>query len=242
MSNTNTTATATKPAAKIAKKKAAVPALSANDLLAGAFGAAAPAAKTKSKTYPIAVVAPDAVDNFIKATAEVKAATATVKTARALIEQGDTEEVAMQWLKANAGQNEPKNLQANGTGDNAVLLQFKDAYPQVPRTEIVAAIGEDKTAASFTETFHITLKGDKVPEAKRTELVQGIIALMQKLSLNTDQTSEDAVLIYKNLVKPNEGFHAKRHTALTFEENVALQAVIAPTFSISVRNQTAAAE
>ncbi len=229
-----------KPASKKAAKS--TPAPDANAMLASAFGTPVPAAKTKTKTYPAAKVDAAAVDAFIKATTEAKAADALVKTSRALIEQGEQEDVATQWLRANAGQLESTNLQANGTGDNALLLQFKDAYSQVPRADIVEAIGEDTTAAYFTETFQITLKGDKVPEDKRAELVQGLIALMQKLSLNTNQTSKEAALVYRNLVKPVEGFHDKRHTALTFAQNEALQAVITPTFSISVRNQTAPAD
>lgn len=91
----------------------------------------------------------------------------------------------------------------------------------------------DETLARFEANFDlglsIGLKFSEVPEEKRQPLIDALLPIFEAQGL----LGTDAVEV-KQILKPKPGFHARRHTQFTFEENCAIQTILPATGMVKV--------
>ena len=105
------------------------------------------------------------------------------------------------------------------SGTRNVLVSFQNRYKLVPdEAPITELLGEDRTAQYFKQAFDLKISGDKIPADKADELIQAVIDLFREHDASQALTAISGI-------KPVKDFHTARHTALTDEENMALQLV-----------------
>ena len=80
------------------------------------------------------------------------------------------------------------------------------------------AIFPDGIDDHFRQSFEVKIKGDSIPGEKAQDLMNELQTLFAKYNC-TD------ALELKEGIKPVEQFHASRHTALTVEQNLAIEQV-----------------
>lgn len=105
------------------------------------------------------------------------------------------------------------------TTDKELLIVYpKQLVGSVLESAILPILGPDRTTALFRPTFEIKIDGDKIPAAAAQDLVNELCELFAK------HNAIDA-LSQKEKVVPTDVFHLTRHTALTVEENLALNQI-----------------
>jgi hypothetical protein len=113
----------------------------------------------------------------------------------------------------------PSSVEAKGMNpDEKVLVTFSSRYSTLAdETPVIEAIGADRTAQFFRQSFELKIDGDKIPADRAEELIGEIQTLFA--SHNCPEA-----LTAKAVIKPTPDFHTARHTTLTVEENLAVDA------------------
>jgi hypothetical protein len=108
---------------------------------------------------------------------------------------------------------------------------------------ILVAIGRDgedqgTTQARFDEAFEtglsISLKFGEIPVEQRQAVIDDLLPVFEKHGLLTpaapaadDPEGEvSAAVVCRQIVQPKPGFHARRHSLFTLEENLRLQEIL----------------
>jgi hypothetical protein len=79
-------------------------------------------------------------------------------------------------------------------------------------------LGEDRTAQFFRQSFELKIDGDKIP----AESAQAVIDAIQ--TLFAEHNASEALAV-KAVIKPSSDFHTARHTALSVDENLAVEMI-----------------
>ena len=187
------------------------------------LGKLAKSTETKTGTnYPVAATTPIAakiVHEFLAAKAKFDAVEGCLKTLK-----GQLNEMVIQpFFAANAGKAEPVNgVVVRGTEEGeSVLVNFIKKYSATSEDSVIEAlgkIGKGIVKQFFYEKLSVSINGDKIPAQHQQAILDEIEAIFTKYNCT------DAVAA-KIVVVPNENFHAARHTVLTEEQNLKLQAV-----------------
>jgi len=112
----------------------------------------------------------------------------------------------------------PSSIEARN-GERQVLVSFQNRYKVVPdEAPLIALLGEERTARFFRQGFDLKISGDKIPAAVADTLIEGVVALFAEHGASEALTAISGI-------KPTKEFHTARHSALTVEENAALELV-----------------
>jgi hypothetical protein len=113
----------------------------------------------------------------------------------------------------------PSSVEAVGNPDEKVLVTFQNRYAAVQdESTIIEAIGEERTAQFFRQSFELKIDGDKIPAASASALIDAIQTLFAEYNATEALTA-------KAVIKPTPDFHTARHTALSVDENLAVEMV-----------------
>jgi hypothetical protein len=114
----------------------------------------------------------------------------------------------------------PSSIEAVGTTpDEKVLVTFQNRYSAIAdETPIIEVLGDEITAKFFRQFFELKIDGDKIP----VDSANALIAAIQELF--SEYGASDA-LTFKAAIKPTPEFHTARHTALSVDENLAIERV-----------------
>jgi hypothetical protein len=96
-----------------------------------------------------------------------------------------------------------------------VLINFPNRYGRLDSESVLLPILGEQTAKFFRQAFTLEIDGDKLPAEHAQEL------LNQLQQLFAQYHAADALKV-KEGIKPVPDFHSLRHTALTPEQNLAL--------------------
>ena len=210
------TATAPKPAAP---KAAPTPAPAAGIRKINLGGIAVKAEKTTTE-YP---VLPDPSGDVAKLASEIIAESREFETLEGSLKIKKAELRAMSqefYFQHLHGKHEiPSSVEAKGEGDDEkVLVTFSSRYSTLAdETPIIEAIGAERTAQFFRQSFELKIDGDKIPADRAEELISEIQALFAGHNCTEALTA-------KAVIKPTPDFHTGRHTALSVEQNLAVDA------------------
>jgi hypothetical protein len=114
----------------------------------------------------------------------------------------------------------PSSVEATGTTpDEKVLVTFQNRYAAIQdESPIIELLGEQRTAQFFRQSFELKIDGDKIPSASADALIDAIQELFAEYGAAEALTA-------KAVIKPNADFHMARHTALSVDENMAIELV-----------------
>lgn len=114
----------------------------------------------------------------------------------------------------------PSSVEATGTTpDEKVLVTFQNRYAAIQdESPIIEVLGEQRTAQFFRQSFELKIDGDKIPSASADALIDAIQELFAEYGAAEALTA-------KAVIKPNADFHMARHTALSVDENMAIELV-----------------
>jgi hypothetical protein len=99
-----------------------------------------------------------------------------------------------------------------------VLITFQNRYGKLESEAPLLPILGDQTSRFFRQAFTLEINGDKLPAEQTQALLDELQALFVKY-----QASE--ALKVKEGIKPVPDFHTLRHTALSPEQNLAVDQV-----------------
>lgn len=113
----------------------------------------------------------------------------------------------------------PSSVEAVGNPDEKVLVTFQNRYATIQDEEgISTIIGAERTAQFFRQAFELKIDGDKIPAESAGALIDAIQTLFAEYNASEALTA-------KEVIKPTPDFHTARHTALSVEENLAVEMV-----------------
>jgi len=175
---------------------------------------------TKAKTaYP---VLPDETGDVAKLVADILDETDQLEALEASLELKKAELkglAASFYFTHHHGSHEIASSVEARSGERTTLVTFQNRYKVVPdEAPIVDLLGDDRTARYFKQAFDLKISGDKLPADKADTIIEGVIELFR-------EHGASAALTAISGIKPVKDFHAARHTALTAEENMALQLI-----------------
>jgi hypothetical protein len=99
-----------------------------------------------------------------------------------------------------------------------VLITFQNRYGKLESEAPLFPILGDQTSRFFRQAFTLEINGDKLPAEQTQALLDELQALFAKF-----QASE--ALKVKEGIKPVPDFYTQRHTALSPEQNLAVDQV-----------------
>lgn len=103
--------------------------------------------------------------------------------------------------------------------DSNVLVTFQNRYKAAPDDgPIVEAIGPDLAGQFFRQSFALKIDGDKIPDDKADQLIADLQTLFEEHGCSEALTATACF-------KPTKDFHTARHSALTVEQNMAIERV-----------------
>ena len=184
------------------------------------FGGIAVKAEKTVTEYPIL---PDPTGDVAKLASEIIAESREFETLEGSLKIKKAELRAMSqefFFQHLHGKHEiPSSVEAKGENpEEKVLVTFSSRYSTlIDETPVIEAIGAERTAQFFRQSFELKIDGDKIPADRAEELVGEIQALFA--SHNCPEA-----LSLKAVIKPTPDFHTARHTALSVEENMAMEA------------------
>jgi hypothetical protein len=111
----------------------------------------------------------------------------------------------------------------------AILVTFVNKYPPADESTVEQAIGEANAALYFRQKFALEIDGDKIPADQAGELIQELQTLFTKYGC------PDALSASEKIV-PVETFHKVRHTALSKEQNAALEMFLPAQTQLKTKN------
>jgi len=113
----------------------------------------------------------------------------------------------------------PSSVEAVGNPDEKVLVTFQNRYAAIQdESTIIDVLGAERTAQFFRQSFELKIDGDKIPAANAEALIGAIQALFE-------EHNATEALTCKEVIKPTPDFHTARHTALSVDENLAVEMV-----------------
>ncbi len=112
----------------------------------------------------------------------------------------------------------PSSVEAKGVNpDEKVLVTFSSRYSTLTdETPVIEAIGHERTAQFFRQSFELKIDGDKIPADRAEDLIGSIQALFAEYNC-------PEAISAKAVIKPTPDFHTARHTSLSVEENMAVE-------------------
>ena len=112
----------------------------------------------------------------------------------------------------------PSSVEAKGMNpDEKVLVTFSSRYATLSdEAPVIEAIGAERTAEFFRQSFELKIDGDKIPADRAEELIGEIQTLFAA------HNCPEAISA-KAVIKPTPNFHTARHSALSVEENLAVE-------------------
>lgn len=116
------------------------------------------------------------------------------------------------YFEANAGVPEP--YQRLRLGDTLIL--FSEVFAKKEEPKLAESLPPEVIDTLTDQEIKIDVDAGKVPNDKATEFVDGLL----KLAARCDCSNAVAVSTVRSLTK---GFNVARHTALTPEQNLALE-------------------
>jgi hypothetical protein len=181
------------------------------------------ATKSASKTKTAYPVLPDPSGDTAKLVADILSETAELEAISGSldIKKAELRGAAQEfYFEHYQGKHDiASSIEAHATNGDAVLVSFQSRYKAIPdESPIIETIGEDRTARFFRQSFELKVDGDKIPEASAEDL----IAELQELFARFNATD---ALSAKSVIKPTSDFHTARHTALSVDENRAVDLV-----------------
>jgi len=99
-----------------------------------------------------------------------------------------------------------------------VLVSFPNRYARLESETALLPILGEQTARFFRQAFTLEIDGDKLPAEHAQELLEELQQLFNRYQ------AADALKV-KEGIKPVPDFHTTRHTALSPEQNLALNQV-----------------
>ncbi len=99
-----------------------------------------------------------------------------------------------------------------------VLITFPNRYSRLESEAALLPILGERTTTFFRQAFALEIDGDKLPAENAQELLEELQRLFARYH------AAEAVKV-KEGIKPVPDFHTVRHTALTPEQNLALNQV-----------------
>lgn len=117
------------------------------------------------------------------------------------------------YFESNSGRVDvPTSIVAHGD-DGEVMVVYQNRYGKLLDESSVQSVLGRNTAKHFRQSFKVEVNGDKLPADKSQELLDRMSELF------IEYGCVDALSV-KETIKPNDQFHAVRHTALSVEENI----------------------
>ena len=181
--------------------------------------------KVKAKSYPVYPGDDNTkalADAILETDDQIKAAKAANEIAK-----GDLIELVMPWwLQQSSGRSGVAGSVLVGGSSAQVLTTFKDQYTKLlaDMTIIAQVIGEPVADELFQQRFKIEIDSDKVPGEKLQLVIDAVHQIATQLGVG------DAITV-KPFMYPNAGFNEARHTKLTVEQNLALEAAAGKRFT-----------
>jgi hypothetical protein len=208
---------------KTATKPKAAPAAAPTPATAGikklSFGGIAQKAEKKTTEYP---ALPDPTGDVAKLTSDIIAESREYEALEGSLKLKKAELRAMSqefYFQHLHGKHEiPSSIEAKGTQpDEKVLVTFSSRYSTLAdEAPILDAIGAERTAQFFRQAFELKIDGDKIPADRAEDLIGAIQNLFAEYNC-------PEALTFKAVIKPTPDFHTARHTALSVEENLAVE-------------------
>jgi hypothetical protein len=221
---------ATSPALRVLPAPAAAPApAKPRGLNLGAL-TATPAAKKAGKNYPVATLD----DDQRALVTQLLGEKATMKALEGSVDSLTAELLAIttpQYLAAVTGQGDAlTSLVAPGTDGREAIIVHTSRYKTGAQMDaVVSIVGADRAAEFFTDATTIKIDFEKIPEANRQAVVDGLLAVAAEYGC---AEAIDA----KVSVQPKAHFHGLRHSKFTVAENLALQGAIPMVCQVKARS------
>lgn len=183
------------------------------------FGGIAVKAEKTATEYPIL---PDPTGDVAKLTSDIIAESREYEALEGSLKIKKAELRALSqefYFQHLHGKHEiPSSVEAKGLNpEDKVLVTFSSRYSTLAdETPILDAIGAERTAQFFRQSFELKIDGDKIPADRAEELIGEIQALF------AGHNCPEALSL-KAVIKPTPDFHTARHTTLSVEENMAVE-------------------
>jgi hypothetical protein len=111
----------------------------------------------------------------------------------------------------------PSSVEATGINGEKVRIEFPSQYSKITdESTIIDAIGAERTAQFFRQRFELKIDGDKIPAEHAGALIDAIQTLFAEYNASDALTANE-------IIKPTPDFHIARHTALSVDENLAVE-------------------
>jgi hypothetical protein len=111
----------------------------------------------------------------------------------------------------------PSSVEATGINGEKIRVEFPSQYSKITdESTIIEAIGAERTAQFFRQRFELKIDGDKIPAEHAGALIEAIQTLFAEYNASEALTANE-------IIKPTPDFHIARHTALSVDENLAVE-------------------
>jgi hypothetical protein len=111
----------------------------------------------------------------------------------------------------------PSSVEATGINGEKIRVEFPSQYSKITdESTIIDAIGAERTAQFFRQRFELKIDGDKIPAEHAGALIDAIQTLFAEYNASDALTANE-------IIKPTPDFHIARHTALSVDENLAVE-------------------
>jgi hypothetical protein len=111
----------------------------------------------------------------------------------------------------------PSSVEATGINGEKIRVEFPSQYSKITdESTIIEAIGAERTAQFFRQRFELKIDGDKIPAESAGALIDAIQTLFAEYNASDALTATE-------IIKPTPDFHIARHTALSVDENLAVE-------------------
>ena len=180
------------------------------------------ATKSSSKTKTEYPVLPDPNGDVAKLVADIRRETAEMEALEGSLDikkaelRGQAQEY---YFEHYSGKHDIASSIEARAGNEAVLVSFTSRYKTITSEDsLIDTIGEDRTARFFRQSFELKVDGDKIPESEAETLIEELSALFARFNAGDALTA-------KSVIKPTAEFHTARHTALSVDENRAVDLI-----------------
>lgn len=182
----------------------------------GRIATAAPDAR-KGKDYPVLPDPDGSVSALVRDIAAEQEQMDALEGSLTVKKAELTALARQHWFTTLHGRHDiPSSVQCDNC-DTSILVTFQNRYKAIADdAPLVAALGPELAARFFQQSFALKIDGDKIPAAVADE----VIAAVQEVFAT--HGCADA-LSAKAEFKPLKDFHTARHSALTPEQNLAIE-------------------
>lgn len=193
------------------------------------FGKIAKKEETKT-SYP---VFPDARGEAAEIAARIIERTADFEALKGALE---TDKAELKFLttpfyfEANRGRAEVPSSISVQSPKGEVLVTFQNRYARLESETVLMPVLGERTGEFFRQAFEFKIDGDKLPQDRAQDLINELQELMNRYG------ALDALEV-KDSIKPTPDFHAKRHTLLTPEQNLQVDAACPITATVKTKGR-----